>query len=123
MLAAQARERRGRGPHDAADALCVRRVERATQLGGGYLCALPVRTVHQQTAERDERRVAQIFAVADLFGVEAVVVLRAGVAQGVVVRVESLDEDAPRARAASRASRDLREQLKGALGRTEVGHA
>src|SRR5687767_12389603 len=122
VLAAQARERGGRGAEDAAGALGVGAVERAAQHVGRRLHAREVVAVDEQRGERDEWRVAQTPSVVDLLLEEALVVLRAGVAQGVVARVVGLYEHATGETAAPRAPGDLRDELEGALGRAEVGH-
>ena len=64
------------------------------EFGGGRLHARQVFAVDEQRGERDEGRVAQVPAVAYLLLEEALVVLRAGVAQRVVVRVVGLNQDA-----------------------------
>src|SRR3712207_4989458 len=83
VLAAQSRERRRRGAEHSRGAFGVRGVERAAQLDRSRLHARQVFAVYEQRCERDERRVAEVSAVANLLLEEAFVILRARVAERV----------------------------------------
>src|SRR5215213_124576 len=120
VLAAQARERGGRGAEHARGAFLVGRVERAPQLDRSRLHARQVFAVYEQRRERDEGRVTQVAPVAYLLLEEALVVLRARVAERVVLGVVSLNQNAAGKAAASGASGDLSYELKCPLGRAEV---
>src|ERR1051326_118053 len=112
MTAAQSSERRGGGAEHADVALRVRVVERASKLRRCRLHARQFLAVYEERRERDERRVAQILAVAYLFVEEGFVVLRAGVSLSVVVRVISLNQHAPGKSPATGAARDLCDELE-----------
>src|SRR5205085_8872351 len=76
--------------------------------------------VYEQRGERDEGRVAQVLPVVDLFVEETFVVLRARVAQSVVLRVICLNQDATGQSASARAPCDLRDELERSLRGAEV---
>ena len=58
--------------------------------------------------ERDERRIIEVFPKTNFFGVKTVVILSARMAQGVMLRIISLNEDAPLQSAAPGSPGDLR---------------
>src|ERR1043165_7653132 len=120
MPAFQPCERRRRGAEYATTALLVRSIELFAQFKTIVAHATQVRSVDQHASERDERRIRMILAVMDLFVVEAFVILGARVAQRVVIRMIGLNQHLPRSIATSRASRDLRDQLKRSLSGTKV---
>src|ERR1051325_9943784 len=106
MLALETRQRRGRGAEDTAGALGVSFFERPFEFGGGRLRAREIIRVDEQGSEGDEGRITEAAAIAYLLGVEARVVLRAGVLERVVVRVKGLYQHAPGQFATARAARD-----------------
>src|SRR5689334_5793024 len=112
MLTFESRQRRGRGTEHATLAFLVCRVELFPQFHTVRTHAPEIGSMDQQTRERDERRVRVILPVTQLLFVERFVILRARVAQSVVIRMIRLNEDSSRPITASRASGDLRDELK-----------
>src|SRR5438034_10814797 len=78
-----------------------------------------VLVTHQQQGERDEGRVAVIAAMPNFFLVKSAIVLRLSVAQSVVMRMISLNQNLPGQIASAGASRNLSDELKGSLGSAE----
>src|SRR6185503_4429262 len=120
MLAFEPRERRGRGAEDAAPASFVCGVELFAQFETVCAHSSEVRAVDQEAPERDERRIRMVLPVVNLFVVKTFVVLRACMAQRVVIRMVGLNQHSARAIAASGASRHLRYQLKRSFRRTKI---
>src|SRR5690242_5878325 len=112
MLTFESRQWRGCGTEHAALAFLVYRVQLFAQLQTIRTHAPEIRSMDQQTRERDERRIRVILPVAQFLFVERFVILRARVAQGVVIRMISLNQDSSWPITASRASGNLRDELK-----------
>src|SRR5713101_3270691 len=75
---------------------------------------------HQQQGERDERRIAVITPMANLFVVESAVILGARMSQCIVMRMISLNQDASRQVTAAGSAGDLGDQLEGPLGGAKI---
>src|SRR6267142_3726075 len=123
MLPAQPPERRGRRAQNR---------ERASRRGGLEAANDLPRELHRiverpaandAVEQRDERRVAHAAAIDDLALEKRRVVLAARELDAVVLGVERLHDGFPRALAASRAAGNLRQQLEGAFGCTEIRQA
>src|SRR5437763_486872 len=74
----------------------------------------------QQKGEDYERRVAMILSMPNFFVIEAAIVLRRCMPQGVMMRMIGLNQDASGQVPTARASGDLGDQLKGTLGRAKI---
>jgi hypothetical protein len=109
MFAAKAREGRGRGAEYATGAFLIRFFESLFEFGSSRLHAPEIFAVNEKRGQSDERRIVHALAIANLFVVEAHVILLAGVKQSVMVRMIGLNEDAACALAAPRPARHLRD--------------
>src|SRR5437660_8325760 len=94
MLAAQASERRRRRPENAARVLKVRVVKRIPKLLRNAQGGRRIFMTDEQEGERNERRIAMISAVANLFFVEPGIVLRSRMPQSVMMRMIGLNQHA-----------------------------
>jgi hypothetical protein len=74
----------------------------------------------QKGSESDKRRIIQIFAKANFFGVKFIVILRAGVLQSIVFGIKRLNQNAPLKAPASGAPGNLCQKLKGSFGRAKI---
>src|SRR5438067_744613 len=120
MLAAQASERRRRRPKDAARMFAVRVVKRIPKLLRSAQSCRRIFMTDEQERERNERRIAVISTMANLFLVEPAIVLRRRMPQSVMMRMVGLNQDASRQIAATCTAGNLGDQLKGALGSAEI---
>src|SRR6476619_4991391 len=75
----------------------------------------------QQRSQGDERRIIVILPVANLLFIKPGVVLTARVAQRVMIRVISLNQNFAGQITASGSTSDLGQQLEGPLGGAEIG--
>ncbi len=90
MLAFESGERRGSRTEYAADAIFIGQIHFLSQPYRIGANATLVRTMDQQRAERHKRRICVVLAMADLFFVKTVVILRASMSESVVIWVISL---------------------------------
>src|SRR5258708_35279858 len=95
MLAAQTREGRRRRTEYAASVIAICFHQRVSQLMRDRVRSRHVLMPHQQQSQRDERRIAVIASMANLFIIKSSIVLGARMSQGVVMRMISLNQDAP----------------------------
>ncbi len=82
-----------------------------------------LRVAHQHVRHRAERRIAHHAPEVDLLFVEPLVILRGGELNGVMIGIDGLHQHDARKAAPPRASRYLRQQLKGPLAGAKIGHA
>src|SRR5713101_6358945 len=115
MLAAKSRERGRRGAEDMTGVSAVCFHQGVSQFVRDGVRSRRIFVTNKHQGQRDERRITVIAPMTNLFVVEPSIVLRARVAQRVMTRVISLDQNASGQVAATGAPRDLRNQLKGAL--------
>src|SRR6185436_16773237 len=120
MLALQPREGRGRGTKYPALPILINKIELLAEFKTIRTHTTQVRSMNQQTREGHERRIRMVLPVAKLFLKEPFIVLRARVSQRIVIRMISLNQDAPRSITTSRTSCYLCNQLKGSLCRPKV---
>src|SRR5216684_523530 len=120
MFAAQARDWRGSGTECATSVIAVRFNQRLAYLLCDRSRARRIFVSHQQQRERDKRWIAVIASMANLLIIEAAVILGAGMPQRVVMRMISLNQNAPRQISASGAPGHLGDQLEGAFSGAKV---
>src|SRR2546429_8564511 len=107
MLAAQSRERSGCWTKNATGAVSVGFIERFPDFGSSRLRACEIFAVNKKRCERDERWIVETLAVANLFLIKARVVLGAGVAERVVIRMIGLNQHTPGKTPATSSASDL----------------
>src|SRR5882762_4216870 len=107
MLAAQTREWRGGRPEYPASMIAVRFNQSLAELLSRGVGPRRILVAHQQQGQRNEWRIAMIASMANLFVIESLVVLGAGMPQGVVTRMIGLNQDASGKITATGAAGDL----------------
>src|SRR6266404_117333 len=120
MLAAQARERGRRRPKNAARVIAVRLVQNIPKFLRRAERSGRVLVTHQQQCERDEWRITVISSMPNLFFVKTTIVLRRRVTKRVMGWMVSLNQHSAWQIAASGASGDLGNQLKGSFSGAKV---
>ena len=85
----------------------VRVVKRIPKLLRSAQCCRRILMTNEQERERNERRIAMVSTVANLFFVEPAIVLRGRMAQSVMVRMIGLNQNASRQISATGAAGDL----------------
>src|SRR5664280_2774974 len=119
VLGLQSHDDRGCGSHDTY-ACQPGRFEPLAQDARPGQRLVEFAAAHQHVADGVERRVVHPATEANFFFVESMVVVRGGELDGVVVGKKCLQHDFAGSVASPGASRNLGEQLEGALGGTEV---
>ena len=109
MFALEPCEWRGRGAEYATLPLLVCGVQLLSQFETVSPHAPKIRSMDQQARQRHKRRVRMVLPVANLLVEKAFVILRARVPQRVVIGMVSVNQNLPRAVAASGSSRHLRD--------------
>src|SRR5260221_11966998 len=107
MLAAQTREGGGRRSEYAASVIAICFHQRVSQLMRDRIGSRHVFMPDEQQSQRDERRIAVIATMANLFIIKSAVVLGARMSQCIVMRMISLNQDAPGQITASGAAGNL----------------
>ena len=120
MLAFESRQRRRRRTEYATLAILVSDIELLAKFETVRSHATQIRPMDQQTRERHERRIRMVLPVAKLFVVEAFIILRTRMSQSVVIRMIRLNQNSSGTIAAPGTSRDLSDELKRSLRRSEI---
>src|SRR5260221_3340153 len=120
MLAAQTRERGGRRTEYAASVIAICFHQRVSQLMRDRVRSRHVFMPHQQQGQRDERRIAVIASMANLFIIKSAVVLGARMSQGIVMGMVGLNQDASGQITAAGAAGNLSDQLEGPFGGAKI---
>src|SRR5688572_13640973 len=120
MLAFESRKRRRRWTKYPTVSFMVGDVELFAKFQTLVSNPTEIRTVDQKTREGHERRVGMVLPVSQFFVVKTFVVLRARMPQCVVIRMIRLNQNSPRPITTTCTPRNLGNQLKRSLRRSEI---
>ena len=112
----------GAGRAEHAHAL-GRRLQETPQRGAAGDRFLLVAAVHDDVGQSGVGRIRHQAAEFDFLVIKGLIVLRSGATDGVVIRIDGLDEHDAGGLAAPGASAGLGEQLEGPLGGAKIGQA
>ena len=112
MFAFKTSERRRRGTENAASPILIRLIQFFAKVERGRPGSIQIDPVDHQRCQRHKRRIRMILTMANLLFIKARIVLRAGVSQGVVIRMVGLNQHLSGPITSSRPTGNLGDQLK-----------
>src|SRR5262245_525060 len=120
MLTAQPREWRRRRPENAATMFAIRFVQVVPQRERGRVRARRIFMAYQEQREHGKWWIAMVTSMANLFLVEAVIILGGGVAQRIVMWMIGLNQHSARQGSAAGPPGNLGDHLERSFGGAKV---
>src|SRR5215217_4440942 len=120
MFAFQPRQRRGRRAKHTTLPLLIHQIKLLAKLETIIPHLTQIRPMDQQTRERHKRRIRMVLPVPQLLIVKTFIVLRARMSQSIVVWMIRLNQNSSWPITSTRATRNLRDELKRSFRRSEI---